>query len=76
MTEPMRTISLKLPEHLDRALTELAKRRQASRSALLREAIEALTRADRPTVGQLADDLAGSPDDLSTSSEHMSGYGE
>jgi metal-responsive CopG/Arc/MetJ family transcriptional regulator len=79
MAEPMRTVSLKLPADLDQALTELSRRRQTSRSALLREAVEQLTRAERHTVGQLASDLIGSlegPKDLSTSPKHMKGFGE
>lgn len=78
MSPPMKTVSLKLPEELDRALTALARRRQSSRSALLREAIEAMTRPERSTVGELASDLAGSlsgPKDLSSSPRHTSGYG-
>lgn len=79
MGEPMRTVSLKLPEDLDEALTELARRRQSSRSALLREAVEALTRKHCKSVAELAGDLAGSlsgPKDLSSSPGHMSSYGE
>ncbi len=79
MGEPMRTVSVKLPEELDRALTELAKRRCASRSALLREALEAFTRHQARSVAEAASDLAGSlegPEDLSSSPQHMSGYGE
>lgn len=75
----MRTISLKLPEDLDRALTELAERRKTTRAALLREAVERLTKEDRTTVGQLARDLFGSlqgPEDLSTGPEHLQGFGE
>ncbi|MDD9936872.1 MAG: ribbon-helix-helix domain-containing protein [Myxococcales bacterium] len=79
MGEPMRTISIKLPEELDRALTELAKKRRASRSALLRQALEAFTKSEATSVSEAADDLAGSlegPKDLSSSSKHMKGYGE
>ena len=79
MGEPMRTISIKLPEELDRALTELAKKRRASRSALLRQALEAFPKSEATSVSEAADDLAGSlegPKDLSSSSKHMKGYGE
>lgn len=79
MAEPMRTISLKLPEDLDRVLIELARRRRSTRSALLREAVEVLIRQHARTVADLADDLAGSlsgPKNLSSSAKHMSGYGE
>ena len=79
MGEPMRTVSLKLPEDLDQALTELAERRHTSRSALLREAVERLTREERKTVGELASDLMGcveGPGDLATNPKHMKGFGE
>lgn len=76
---PMRTISIKLPEELDRALTELAKRCNASRSALLRQALEAFTKRQVRSVLEAAGDLAGSldgPKDLSSAFKHMKGYGE
>ena len=79
MGEPMRTVSLKLPEDLDQALTELAERRHTSRSALLREAVERLTREERRTVGELAADLMGcveGPVDLASNPKHMKGFGE
>ncbi|MBI5505290.1 MAG: ribbon-helix-helix protein, CopG family [Deltaproteobacteria bacterium] len=77
--KPMRIASFKLPEELDRALTEMARGRHMTRSALVREALEKL--APRPTVS--AADLAGSlvgclegPTDLSTSAKHLEGFGE
>jgi predicted transcriptional regulator len=75
----MRTVSFKLPEELDRALSDLARRRHSTRSALVREAIEKLTRDQAGSVLALAADLAGSvegPSDLSTSPKHMTGYGK
>jgi len=75
----MRTITVKLPEELDRKLGELARRRKASQSTIIREAIEALTSQQRLSVTSAAGGLVGSlhgPADLSTSSEHFSGYGE
>jgi predicted transcriptional regulator len=79
VAEPMRTVSFKLPEELDRALSDLARRRHSTRSALVREAIEKLTRDQPGSVLALAADLAGSvegPSDLSTSPKHMTGYGK
>ena len=38
MANPMRTVSFKLPEQLDDVLSELARRRKSSRSAVVREA--------------------------------------
>lgn len=79
MPEPMSSASLKLPKELDRALTELARRRRSSRSALLREAVESLARQEHRSVTKLAADLVGcleGPRDLSTSHRHLRGYGE
>ena len=64
---------------LDGALTELATLRNCTRSALIREAIGALTAKTSPSFGDLVGDLVGSapgPADLSTSSRHMKGFGE
>jgi predicted transcriptional regulator len=75
----MRATSVKLPESLDRRLTELSRRRKISRSALLREALEAFGDRRGQSVSALASDLAGSlvgPRDLSTSPKHMVGYGK
>ena len=74
----MRAISLKLPDALDRRLTELAVRRKTSRSALLREALEAYACEPSRSVTALAGDLVGSldgPKDLSSSPRHLSDYG-
>lgn len=78
MAAPMRTVSFKLPEDLDDALSELARSRGASRSAVVREALEALAKGKRRSVTALASDLVGSvdgPTDLATNRKHMSGYG-
>ena len=79
MTEPMRTVSFKLPEQLDEALTRLAKRQRSTRSALVRQALEVFARGGGGSVAALAKDLAGSvegPADLSTSGKRLSGYGK
>jgi predicted transcriptional regulator len=65
----MRVISLKLPEELDRELTRIARDRQASRSAVLREALETFARGSQRSVTAAAGDLVGSlrgPTDLSS----------
>jgi predicted transcriptional regulator len=75
----MRIVSLKLPANLDRELTKIARRRNASRSAVLREALESFARGSQRSVTAAAADLVGSlrgPRDLSTSPKHLSGYGE
>jgi predicted transcriptional regulator len=75
----MRVVSIKLPEALDERLSEVARSRNASRSAILREALEAFAQSSNPSVAELARDLAGSltgPRDLSSHSKHMEGYGK
>jgi predicted transcriptional regulator len=79
MASPMRTVSFKLSEQLDDALSDLARRRKSSRSALVREALEALATGKRRSVTAMIDELVGSldgPVDLSTSPKHMAGYGK
>lgn len=75
----MRIVSIKLPEELDHELDEIARRRNASRSAILREALESFARGSKRSVTAAAGNLVGSlrgPRDLSTHAKHMSGYGE
>lgn len=79
MAHPVHTISLKLPGPLHDALNALARRRKSSRSALVREALHAVTRAKQPSVTAAAGDLVGSldgPADLSTNSKQLRGYGK
>jgi predicted transcriptional regulator len=73
------TVSFKLPSDLDDALNDLARTRKASRSALVREALESLTKGKRKSVTALAGKLVGSvegPTDLGTNRKHMAGYGK
>ena len=79
MANPMRTVSFKLPEHLDDALSDLARRRKSSRSALVREAVESLATGQRRSVTAMVDELVGpldGPADLSTNPKHLSFYGK
>jgi predicted transcriptional regulator len=79
MANPMRTVSFKLPEQLDDALSDLARRRKSSRSALVREALEGLATGGRRSVTAAVDALAApldGPTDLSTNAKHLSGYGK
>ncbi len=78
----MKTLTLKLPESLDSRLTAAARRRGESRSAVVREALEALLGGDdggrAGSCLDLAADLAGcvaGPGDLSVNPEHLRGYG-
>jgi Arc/MetJ-type ribon-helix-helix transcriptional regulator len=79
MPTPMHTVSFKLPEDLDDTLTELARSRGSSRSALVREALESLAKGKKRSVTSLAGHLVGSvegPSDLATNRKRMSGYGK
>ena len=75
----MRPISIKLPKHLEELLDELARTRHLSRSAVVREALQAYVVGTRVSVTSAAGELVGSlqgPRDLSTSPKHMRGFGE
>lgn len=79
MADPMRTISFKLSERLDDALSDLARRRKLSRSAIVREALETMATGKRRSVTAVVDELVGSVDgpvNLSTNPKHMAGYGK
>ena len=74
--------SLKLPADLDSQLDQSARRRSVSRSAVVREAIEAYlgrdtTLAARSVLARVRD-LAGcvdGPADLSVNKDYLDGYG-
>jgi hypothetical protein len=79
---PMKTISLKLPDDLERELAAKAERDGTTKSAVIREAIEAhLSRdASRPKGSflELAGDLIGcleGPGDLSYNKDHFKDFG-
>lgn len=81
----MKTISLKIPAALAARLERAAKQRHASKSSLVRAALDQfLDGAPMPTpkgplsVLDLAGDLIGcveGPGDLSTNPKYMEGYG-
>ncbi|HEX6807797.1 MAG TPA: CopG family transcriptional regulator [Gemmatimonadaceae bacterium] len=75
----MKTVSFKMPENLDDALTKLARARKASRSALVREALAAYTVAGRASVTAAVDAVTSGvngPRDLSSNPKHMARYGK
>lgn len=79
MANPMRTVSFKFPEQLDDALSDLARRRKSSRSALVREALAGLAGRERVSVTASVDALVApldGPTDLSTNPKHLRGYGK
>ena len=79
MTRPLKTVSFKLSEELDKALTDLARLRKSSRSALVREALAAFEIGPARSVTSAAGRIVGSlegPGDLSSNPRHMDGYGK
>jgi len=80
----MQTISLKLPEDLLADLEREAKVRRVSKSALVRESVEAAvrprSRGGAVSCYDLARDLAGAvkglPHDLASNPKYMEGFGE
>jgi hypothetical protein len=75
----MRAVSFRLPGDLDDKLSDVARRRGMSRSAVLRAAIEAMdAHAEQESVTRAGARLVGSvsgPRDLATSPKRMRGYG-
>lgn len=78
----MRTITVKLPRPLGERLGRAVVQRRSTRSAVVREAIEAYLAAEaggsEGSCFDLASDLAGAvhgPSDLSSSRLRLRGYG-
>ncbi len=78
----MKMLSLKLPDALDAKLAAFAQRRGISKSAMVRDALEAFLKGNgRVRAGsalELAKDLAGclaGPGDLSSNRKYMKGFG-
>ena len=75
----MRTVSVKIPEDLDRALDQEAERLGVGRSEVLRRALRYFLREGNGSFVDLARDVIGSldgPPDLSTNPKYMEGFGE
>lgn len=79
----MTPVSLKMPRRLVVEVSEAARRRGVSRSALIREALEAFLSEERVTQPEsalsLALDFVGAfpgPEDLSTNPDYMRGFGQ
>lgn len=79
----MKTVSLKLTESLDEKLAAVAAKRGASKSALVREALETYIQSERSVQPEscleLGKDLFGcveGPTDLSSHKKHMKGFGK
>ena len=80
----MKTLSLKIPEKLDRRIAHEVVRRHISKSVLVREALEQhlsgeLSIGKQPGFLDLAGDLLGmrsGPGDLSTNPKYVKGFGK
>ena len=80
----MNTISLKLPKTLDAKLTTAAKRRDSTKSAIVREALKQYFDRNGVHTGASFTDLArefvgcldGGPPDLSYNKKHLKGFGK
>ena len=73
-----RVVTVKLESDLDRDLTEMAKRKNVSRSMVVREALRAYAGTRRASALDLAGDAVGSlrgPGDLSTNKEYLKDFG-
>ena len=79
----MNTISLKVPEPLAIRLEDTARQRGVSKSALIRDALEAYLQTDgaeraKSTLSRVAD-LAGTlsgPEDLSVNTDYLRNFGQ
>ena len=76
----MDSMSIKLPKSLSAKVSRLAKRRNVSRTEVVRNALEAYTASETASVASGVSDLKGClkglPRDLSTHRKHLEGYGE
>jgi Arc/MetJ-type ribon-helix-helix transcriptional regulator len=79
----MKTLSLRLPDHLDAQLTTMAEKQGAPKSELVRRALERMLSGqdpDRPkSFLEMTRDAKGcveGPSDLSTNQKHLEGFGK
>ncbi len=75
----MKNVSFKLPPELDEALSELARARKTSRSALVREALAVYTAGGRASVTAAVDAITtgvNGPRDLSSNPRRLARYGK
>ena len=76
----MRIVSIKLPPDMDRELTLIARKRRSTRSAVVRDALNAYSRKTRKSVitaaGGLVGSMQGGPPDLSVGSRHLTNHGK
>jgi hypothetical protein len=74
----MRTVTVKLPEEVFQNVSRSAAQRQVSKSEIIREALSARETPGESLYSRIEDlvfDSAGVPRDLSSSPQHLKGYG-
>lgn len=78
----MKTVSIKLPLHLEARLAAAVARRQTTRSRLVREILESHLTGHEPAAesalahaGNLVGSVKGKPKDLSTNPKYLRGFG-
>ena len=78
----MKTLTCKIPEHLDAQLENAAREERVSKSEILRalliDRLKTRRRQARPRAYDIVKDLCGSlrgPRDLSSNPKHMKGFG-
>lgn len=76
----MESMSIKLPRTLSAKVSRIARRRNVSRTEVVRDALEAYTSREGSSAATAVSDLKGClkglPRDLSTNHKHLKGYGE
>lgn len=80
----MNTLTIKIPEPLEKDLVRLSKQAHISKSELVRQALQAFIAHSQSAVpfvsaldhaGDLVGCFSGGPPDLSTNPEHLNGFG-
>jgi predicted transcriptional regulator len=74
----LKTLTVKLPSSLSAKVARLAKRRRATKSDIVREALEKLAGRETPSFSEAAAEFIGAaqgPGDLSTNPKYMRDYG-
>lgn len=76
----MESMSIKLPRALSAKVSRLAKRRNVSRTEIVRDALEVYAASEGAAPGSAVSDLKGClkglPRDLSTNPRYLEGYGK
>jgi len=79
--EPVQVLSIRLPLRVSARLAVISRKRGTTVSAVVREALEAVTQSDRPTAWSLGAHVFGRvrdrlPRDLSSNKKHLRHFGK